>query len=270
MSHETSLGIAGPRRRLGNVLRRLIANPGWLVPYLQVRGRARQRERDLRRATASVFSLSDFASLLRTEQEAVLEVTGAATEAYDAARRAAWLPEPRPDDQTAWRSRVVLLRILSAVVRLAEPRIAVEIGVERGYSSAVMLRWMDERSSGRLYSIDLPPIREDTVGFTGCVIPEHLKQRWDLTLGPSQRALPELLDRLGAIDLFLHDGDHSYGPQYRDLAAVWPQLRAGGIVVVDDVWNRSLIDFADEVGEKALLVRRWDDHDGIGLLPKSL
>jgi hypothetical protein len=42
------------------------------------------------------------------------------------------------------------------------------------------------------------------------VIPKWLKRRWHLTIGRSQDALLPLLTKLGSIDIFLHDSEHSY------------------------------------------------------------
>ena len=41
-------------------------------------------------------------------------------------------------------------------------------------------------------------------------IPPELKQRWTLILGRSQEELPPLLERLGTIDSFMHDSEHSF------------------------------------------------------------
>ena len=47
--------------------------------------------------------------------------------------------------------------------------------------------------------------------------------------------MPELLRRTGAVDLFLHDSLHTYRNMRREFEAVWPRLRAGGLVLADDV-----------------------------------
>jgi predicted O-methyltransferase YrrM len=43
------------------------------------------------------------------------------------------------------------------------------------------------------------------------------------------------LGGLGQLDLFVHDSRHSTRNVRWELASAWPRLRAGGIVVVDDV-----------------------------------
>jgi hypothetical protein len=74
---------------------------------------------------------------------------------------------------------------------------------------------------------------------------------------------------LSAVDIFLHDADHTYRSQIEEYRTVWPALREGGLLISDDVWNTALVDFAAEVGERPLLIKRWDDHDAVGLLRKS-
>jgi hypothetical protein len=246
----------------------MIKNPRWLPAYWRVRKRARDRSAALKSGRAA-FELASYPSLVSSEREAVLGATMARPEQYDVALADAWIPEPVPGDTTAWESRIVLLRMLATLMRLSPPTVAIEIGVERGFSSSVLLEAMNRAGSGRLFSIDMPALRGTSQGFTGSVIPSTLRDRWELVLGPSQQRLPSLLERIDQVDLFLHDGDHSYESQREDLELVWPHVRKGGIVVVDDVWSPALIDFAGAVGERPWLVRRWDDHDAVGLVRKS-
>jgi hypothetical protein len=40
------------------------------------------------------------------------------------------------------------------------------------------------------------------------------------------------------------------------------------VLISDDVWNSALLDFAAEVGHRPTLIRRWDEHDAVGLICK--
>jgi predicted O-methyltransferase YrrM len=252
--------------QLADVFRRL-ANPSWLAAYVRSRRSAHGRRAALQRGE-KLFSVSDFPEYVQSQAAAIREITDASQERYEAAVASAWRPDrPEPDDETAWESRTILLEILAVVVALTRPTVAVEVGVERGYSSAVLLAGMAS-GGGRLYSIDLPRLREDTGDFVGRVVPLALRDRWDLTLGPSRQVLPEVLQRAGKADLFLHDGDHSYESQREDLEVAWPHLRRGGLVIVDDVWTPALIDFGGHVGVDPIVVRRCGDHDAVGLMRK--
>ena len=56
-----------------------------------------------------------------------------------------------------------------------------------------------------------------------------------MTRGSSRRRLPALLDKIGPIDLFIHDSLHTADNVLFELRQAWPHVRAGGAVVVDDV-----------------------------------
>lgn len=261
--------MSGRAARAMTALRHVAANPRWTSAYLQTRKRRRERSRALRRQGAAAFSLRDRPDLLHTEEDAIRKATGLSEEGYGRLLSSLWLPQPESADRTSWDSRIVLLRVLSVVVRTLQPRVAVEIGVERGHSSAVTLEAMSTGGRGMLHSIDLPSLETDRPEFTGHVIPDALRDRWHLSLGPSQLLLPELLKEIGEIDLFLHDGDHSYDSQYQDLTVAWPYLRSGGIMIVDDVWSPAFVDFAEEREQEPLLIERTDEHDGVGLLRRA-
>jgi hypothetical protein len=67
------------------------------------------------------------------------------------------------------------------------------------------------------------------------LIPSELRQRWTLLLGRTQDELPPLLDRIGTIDSFMHDSEHSFECMWFEFNEAWPHLRDGGVLVSDDV-----------------------------------
>jgi predicted O-methyltransferase YrrM len=168
---------------------------------------------------------------------------------------------------------------LYAVLRKLRPAIAVETGVCNGVSTAFLLLALDANGAGELHSLDLPEIAgEDYEPGTfwdgkggavipagrepGWMIPAHLRGRWHLTLGRSQDDLPGLLDRLGTIDFFLHDSEHSEACMRFEFDAAWAALRDGGVLAADDVnANTAYADFAAargrepiEIGPKLALI----------------
>ncbi len=169
------------------------------------------------------------------------------------------------------------VRHLYGLVRERQPEVLVETGVGNGVSTTALLAALDANESGRLYSIDWPEHVGSNGDFwpgkkgavvprgreSGWLVPPELRGRWELTTGRSQDALPPLLDRLGQIDFFLHDGEHSYECMTFEFELAWQHLRPTGILVVDDGdWNDSLEHFADKVrreihhvGGLALLTR---------------
>jgi len=141
---------------------------------------------------------------------------------------------------------------LYAILRHLRPRVAVETGVANGFSTAFALLALDRNGEGHLHSVDLPREvgrdyepgtfyeGEGRAGIpsgseSGWLIPNELKQRWTLVLGRTQDELPPLLDRLGTVDSFMHDSEHSFDCMWFEFNEAWPHLRDGGLLLSDDV-----------------------------------
>ena len=103
-----------------------------------------------------------------------------------------------------------------------------------------MLEAFERNGFGRLWSIDIPPLIEtDLQAETASAVPDSLRGRWRYLEGSSRKRLPALVGVLGSIDLFVHDSMHTTRNVAFELDQVWPALRAGGLVVVDDVERNS-------------------------------
>jgi predicted O-methyltransferase YrrM len=141
---------------------------------------------------------------------------------------------------------------LYAIFRHLRPEVAVETGVANGFSTAFALLALDRNGGGHLHSVDLPrEVGRDyepgtffegegragipTGAEPGWLIPPELTERWTLVLGRTQEELPPLLDRLGTIDSFMHDSEHSFDCMWFEFNEAWPHLRAGGVLLSDDV-----------------------------------
>lgn len=141
---------------------------------------------------------------------------------------------------------------LYALLRDLRPRVAVETGVCNGVSTAFLLLALERNRAGELHSIDLPEVAGEEYepgtfwdGKGGAVIPPgqepgwmvppELRSRWKLVLGRSQDELPPLLERLGEIEFFMHDSEHSYECMSFEFGAAWEALGDGGVLVADDV-----------------------------------
>jgi predicted O-methyltransferase YrrM len=160
--------------------------------------------------------------------------------------------------------------VLYVLLRVLRPESVVETGVALGYSSAYLLQALHDNARGRLYSIDLPTtnpagrLNADGVrdrvhvrseAETGAVIPDDLRDRWELTLGPSNPLLLQLFDRLGTVDVFFHDSDHSYENMIWEFRTAWPHVRPGGMLLSDDIpWNAAFPEFAASVAGTSF---RW-------------
>jgi predicted O-methyltransferase YrrM len=157
---------------------------------------------------------------------------------------------------------------LYRLLRELQPRVAVETGVCNGVSTAFLLLALEDNGEGELHSIDLPEVAGEEYepgtfwdGKGGAVIPPGkepgwmvppgLRERWHLVLGRSQEELPALLERLGQIDFFMHDSEHSYECMSFEFRTAWEALREGGVLVADDVnVNAAWEEFAREIGRE--------------------
>lgn len=180
---------------------------------------------------------------------------------------------------------------LYSLIRAQKPEMVVETGVANGFSSTVILSALRENGSGTLVSVDFPfreeseseiaPIPdgpsedildqfdESTHGAEtdysivippnkepGWIVPDELRDRWDLRLGRSQRILPCLMCEEGTVDVFFHDSDHRLPCQMFEYEIAWEHLGSGGVLLSDDI-HRPWGDFADvrEHASKGLLGR---------------
>ena len=114
---------------------------------------------------------------------------------------------------------------LYVLCRAKKPDVVVETGVASGTSSSYILRALDKNAQGKLYSIDVPwyTVTQNWKGAfadgvktnpiemqSGWIIPDYLRDRWDLTMGLTSEKLPALLKKTGKVDVFFHDSEHSY------------------------------------------------------------
>lgn len=178
---------------------------------------------------------------------------------------------------------VMMLYIL---IRFIKPEVIVETGVASGRSSWAILQALNDNKKGKLYSIDFPQHfkgnapemfitdtgRPEFKGFVpegempGWLVPQELRSRWELILGKSSEKLPELLGKLGSVDIFYHDSDHSYQNMTFEFEAVWPQIPHDGFLLSDDVKRNDA--FKDFVHKNE--IRDHYISFGFGLIRKSL
>jgi hypothetical protein len=83
------------------------------------------------------------------------------------------------------------------------------------------------------------------------MVPPELRGRWQLVLGRSQDELPPLLERVGEIDFFMHDSEHSYECMSFEFRTAWEALREGGVLIADDVnVNAAWAEFTRDVARR--------------------
>jgi predicted O-methyltransferase YrrM len=167
---------------------------------------------------------------------------------------------------------VTLASVVYLLARAAAPAIAVETGVAYGVTSAFLLQALNANGTGRLYSIDLPPLGPDAPAHVGALVPARLRDRWQLSRGVSRRLLPGILDAAEMIDLFVHDSLHTYSNMLWEFETAWQSLRPGGWLVSDDIeGNAAFGEFARRVGCSAALVIQEEGKQAmLGVLRKPV
>jgi predicted O-methyltransferase YrrM len=151
------------------------------------------------------------------------------------------------------------------IVRRLKPKTILQTGVSNGLSSAfMMLALAKNGAEGTLHVVDVPAIFNaadpnwtrggQVFGFvipegktSGWMVPDIYRDRFEVQIGDAKVLLPQLVDRLKAVDMFYHDSDHSYNHMAFEFEQAKRKLAANSVVVADDIsWNASLWDFADK------------------------
>ncbi|MGC8571349.1 MAG: class I SAM-dependent methyltransferase [Caldivirga sp.] len=156
--------------------------------------------------------------------------------------------------------------ILYVLIKLLKPKIAVETGVGAGVSTTVILSALNELNDGFLYSIEVSRYYDENkpVGF---IIPEELKGRWVLLIGSSRELLEKTLTRLGSLQFFLHDSDHSYSNVLFELETVWRFMERGVILIDNYRFSNAAVLFAKKV--KVPLLELSSEAGGLAMMLKA-
>ena len=123
---------------------------------------------------------------------------------------------------------------LNGIIRKFKPKKFLEIGVNNGGSSIVILNAIDDIKNSYLYSIDLN--KEEDVG--NCVkkyFPNFLK-KWTLFTG---NIATEYIEKIGDnIDMVLLDTSHFEPGEILDFLIILPFLKENAIVIFHDIANQ--------------------------------
>ncbi|MBU2676273.1 MAG: class I SAM-dependent methyltransferase [Gammaproteobacteria bacterium] len=160
-----------------------------------------------------------------------------------------------------------LMRAVHIVCRLLKPEVVIETGVAKGFTSAAMLDALERNGMGELYSIEMPSLY---IGYTrqvGEKIPQSLRTRWHLELGPSAIVLPRLLKKLGSVDVFLYDSASSYDNQLGDLCTILASMRPGGVLISNLLITDAFIEATESFSCKWIAVEQTKPTP-IGLIAK--
>ena len=150
-----------------------------------------------------------------------------------------------------WEIGPTLGIVLYNISRTLRPGIVVETGVASGVSSSYILCSLEKNKHGTLHSLDLSGQERES----GWIIPDYLRHRWQLILGRSSDRLSPLLEKLGMIDVFLHDSEHSYQNMLWEYQTAWAYLRKGGLLLSHNIdSNDAFSDFCQSVKYRGYVV----------------
>lgn len=140
----------------------------------------------------------------------------------------------------------ITLLALYALIRYLKPDVIVQTGVASGVSSSLVLLALKLNDKGKLVDIDLPNRKKEGYVYgdgtidavytpneldPGWLIPNDLRGRWNLKLGPSREVLP----KIEKCNIFFHDSEHSYENMTFEFEWAYSKLSGPGLLASDDI-----------------------------------
>ncbi len=160
-------------------------------------------------------------------------------------------------------------KFLYIICRIIKPKNVVETGVAYGLSSLYILKSLQDNNFGTLHSIDSIFRPWQTVEMIGRIIPDELRDKWNLLVGSSVEKLEEILNNLDQTDIFIHDSLHTYENMMFEFQNAFEKIKHNGIIISDDVLgNDAFYDFVTEKKVKNFIIK-VDEGVGLGIIFKS-
>jgi predicted O-methyltransferase YrrM len=160
-----------------------------------------------------------------------------------------------------------LMHLVNLVVRLLEPDQVLETGVAKGFTTASVLDALDRNEHGHLHSIELPSLYIGYSDQVGERIPDRLRSRWTLELGPSALAMPRVLARTGGLEVFIHDSAANYDNQRTEFRIALDKMPAGGVLVSDMLNSDAFLETTEAIDCRWAVVKQTKEFP-LGILCK--
>jgi predicted O-methyltransferase YrrM len=149
-------------------------------------------------------------------------------------------------------------------------RRVLETGVAYGWSSLAILLSLQKRKDARLVSTDMPYPGRDNDLYVGCVVPEHLRNQWEIIRSSDRRGLPQAILRVQPLDICHYDSDKSYEGRMWAYPRIWASLREGGILISDDIGdNLAFHDFAQRMALQPIVAVYENRYCGVLVKPSA-
>ncbi|HSH88942.1 MAG TPA: class I SAM-dependent methyltransferase [Ramlibacter sp.] len=127
--------------------------------------------------------------------------------------------------------------VLYMLTRALRPRLVLETGTFKGYSTAEIARALRSNGAGRIVTVDLAPA-------TGAMVPPDLLPWVTFHRGKPSEQFAATLARNEPIDLFFHDSLHTFMNTLGEIVWFADHLAPGSVIVCHD----AKMDFVDDFG----------------------
>jgi hypothetical protein len=99
----------------------------------------------------------------------------------------------------------------------------------------------------------------------GCVVPEKLKNSWDLQRSADINGIPKALNKFNQrIDCCHYDSDKSYTGRMFAYPLLWQAMSEGGVFISDDIQdNVAFKDFFEEMKIDTIVIEHLGKFVGI-------
>lgn len=138
-----------------------------------------------------------------------------------------WRQVPRFGNQMAVELEVG--ELLAGIVRAMKPKIIIETGTYKGFSTLMIASALKRNERGHLYTIDLNDWK---------VLEECRKFELDSFVtfiqGDSRLAIRELIAKIDNVDFLWLDADHTKKSILEELEAALPAIRPGALIAFHD------------------------------------
>ncbi|MFT3978945.1 MAG: class I SAM-dependent methyltransferase [Ferruginibacter sp.] len=140
-----------------------------------------------------------------------------------------------------------------------------ETGVAYGWSSLAILAAIKSRGGAKLISNDMPYINMGNDDYVGCVVPDELKDKWELQRYPDVKGIPLALNKFqGTIDICHYDSDKSYTGRMWASPLIWKALKEGGLFISDDINdNIAFKEFCEKVKRVPVIIEHHGKYVGV-------
>ena len=157
------------------------------------------------------------------------------------------------------------LDLLFSLARSIGAQTIVETGVAFGWSSlAFLLALQSAGDEHVLMSVDMPFLSQWNDKWAAGAVPAELRSCWRRYRLPDRQGLPRALHSCHTVDMGHYDSDKSYGGRMFGYRTIWDALRAGGILVSDDIEdNCAFKTFAEDVGRSPMVLKRDGKYQGL-------